>query len=127
MTCPYCGASNDDRNSICGKCSNVLTQQAPPPGMSPYGANSAGGLIPYKNSPALTSYYLGLVSLFPFLGAAFGVAAVILGVKGLKKFKETHEVRGRTHAWVGLVCGALFGLFNLLLTAGLVAALLSRP
>jgi hypothetical protein len=44
-----------------------------------------------------------------------GVAAVYFGLQGLSRVRQNPEVRGGAHAWVGLVCGALFGLFNLLL------------
>jgi hypothetical protein len=69
-------------------------------------ANAAGGgdaastIIPYKNAPALTSYYLGVFSLLacvPFLGI-FGIpmaiAAFVLGLKGLRKVKEQPECKG---------------------------------
>jgi hypothetical protein len=68
-------------------------------------------VIPYKNPPALTAYYLGLFSLFPFLGAVLGVVAVVLGIMGLRKKRETPEVKGSVHAWVGIGCGSLGFLF----------------
>ena len=84
--------------------------------------------IPSKNGPALASYYLGLLALFPCLGFFVGVAAVYLGIKGLRNVRANPEVRGGAHAWVGIVCGSLFGLFNFLLLAvsvvgGIVAAI----
>ena len=30
--------------------------------------DATGGVIPYKNAPALVAYYLGLFSIFPVLG-----------------------------------------------------------
>jgi len=68
--------------------------------------------IPSKNGPALAAYYLGLFSLFPCLGFPLGVAAVYYGVRGLRKVRETPAVRGGIHAWVGIICGGLFGLLN---------------
>jgi hypothetical protein len=87
--------------------------------------------IPSKNGPALASYYLGLLALFPCLGFFAGVAAVYLGIKGLRNVRANPEVRGGAHAWVGLVCGSVFGLFNFLLLAvsvvgGVVAAVGAR-
>lgn len=68
--------------------------------------------IPSKNGPALASYYLGIFSLFPCLGFPLGVAAVYFGIQGIRRARNTPEVRGGIHAWVGTICGALFGLFN---------------
>jgi hypothetical protein len=71
--------------------------------------------IPSRNGPALASYYLGLFALFPCLGFPLGVAAVYYGLKGLRRVRENPAVRGGAHAWVGLICGGLFGFFNFLL------------
>ncbi len=84
--------------------------------------------VPSKNAPALAAYYLGLFSLFPCLGFPLGVGAVYLGIKGLRRVKANPAVRGGAHAWVGVICGSLFGLFNFLLivllaVAGIAAAL----
>ncbi len=71
--------------------------------------------IPSRNGPALASYYLGLFSLFPCLGFPLGVAAIYYGLQGLRRVRENPAVRGGAHAWVGLICGGLFGFFNFLL------------
>ena len=76
--------------------------------------------IPSKNGPALASYYLGIFSLFPCLGFPLGIAAVYFGIQGLRRVRATPEVRGGAHAWAGVICGSLFGLFNLLLIGLLV-------
>jgi len=83
--------------------------------------DATGGIIPYKNVPALVSYYLGLFSLIPFLGILLGIAAFILGIIGLKKKKEKPVIKGGVHAWVGIVCGFTFGAIWLLLLLILVA------
>ena len=70
--------------------------------------DGTGGLIPYKNPQALLSYYIGLFSLVPLLGLFMGPAAVYLGVKGLKFAKENPIVKGKAHAWVGIVCGGFW-------------------
>jgi hypothetical protein len=64
-----------------------------------------GGLIPYKNSAALTAYYLGVFSLLcgPFLG----IPALMLGVRGLKHYHEHPEAKGKAHAWTGIILGGL--------------------
>jgi hypothetical protein len=67
-------------------------------------------VIPYRNGPALIGYYCGVFGLIScFLGplAIFGAVPLILGILGLKKASEDPEARGRAHAWIGIVLGAL--------------------
>ena len=90
-----------------------LIRRADEYGESVYAAPAAsegdatGGLIPYKNSPALIGYYLAVFSLIPCLGMPLGIAAVVCGVLGLKKRRENPAVKGTAHAWVGIVLGGL--------------------
>ncbi len=72
--------------------------------------DSTGGIIPYKNPPALIAYYLGLLSLLPCLGLFAAVPALILGIMGLKKRRENPVVKGSVHAWIGIILGGLFTL-----------------
>ncbi|HEX6987629.1 MAG TPA: GYF domain-containing protein [Planctomycetaceae bacterium] len=69
--------------------------------------DATGGLIPYKNAPALIAYYLAIFSLIPCLGLPLGVAAIVLGVLGLKKRKQNPAVSGAAHAWVGIILGGI--------------------
>ena len=78
--------------------------------------DATGGLIPYKNPPALIGYYLGYLGLFPLLGIPFAIAAIILGFIGLRKKKKNPAVRGSGHAifaivagFIGLLCSGGFG------------------
>ncbi|MGC1276374.1 MAG: GYF domain-containing protein [Planctomycetaceae bacterium] len=80
--------------------------------------DSTGGLIPYKNAPALIAYYLAVFSLIPCLGLPLGIAAVVLGVMGLKKRKENPAISGTAHAWIGIVLGGIMTL----IWGGLIAA-----
>jgi hypothetical protein len=84
--------------------------------------DATGGLIPYKNGPALTSYYLAVASLIPCLGLLTGIPAFFLGLKGLKKAKAEPWVRGTAHAWIGVVGGGGMVLLNLI---GLILMLFS--
>ncbi|PHR96491.1 MAG: hypothetical protein COA78_28770 [Blastopirellula sp.] len=72
--------------------------------------DATGGLIPYKNVPALISYYLGVFSIIPFIGFFLAVPAIILGVMGLQKKAKNPHVKGTAHAWVGIVMGTIFML-----------------
>lgn len=74
-------------------------------------------MIPDKNPSALMSYYLGIFSVIPCLAIPMGIAAVVLGLKGLRLVKGRPEVRGRTHALVGIIAGGLFALVNIRLLA----------
>jgi hypothetical protein len=72
--------------------------------------DATGGVIPYKNPPALIAYYCGVFSLLPLFGFFLGAAGFILGIKGLKLAKAHPEVRGQVHAWIGVLVGGLFAL-----------------
>ena len=81
-------------------------------------------LIPYKNPPALTSYYLGLFSIFPVLGLFLGVGALVLGTKGMKIVRQHPEAKGKAHAGVGIGCGLIGLLLNLGILGLLITVLL---
>lgn len=72
--------------------------------------DATGGVIPYKNVPALLAYYLGLFSLLPCLGLFLAIPAFVLGIMGLKKRKQNPAVKGSVHAWIGIVMGGLMTL-----------------
>ena len=40
--------------------------------------DATGGIIPYKNGPALMAYYLGIFSLIPCLGLVLAIPAFVL-------------------------------------------------
>ena len=135
--CAHCGAPNEAGLTQCPYCGQSLLAAAawpPPPGGIPplqaYAQPAAGGierLIPTHNPSALTAYYLGIFSIIPCLAIPMGIAAVVLGLRGLKLFKSHPEVHGRTHAWVGIIAGGFFALINIA-GLGLVAVLtLLRP
>ena len=82
---------------------------APPPPVDTQG-DATGGLIPYKNAPALIAYYLGLFSLLPCVGLFLAIPAVILGIVGLRKRAANPAIKGAIHAWIGIVGGGLMTL-----------------
>jgi hypothetical protein len=84
------------------------------PNQRPAGDDAIATLIPYRNSPALISYYLGVFAILPCVGFFLGVGAIVLGIKGLKLAGQNPQVKGKVHAIVGIVCGGVFGLLWLL-------------
>ena len=83
--------------------------------------DTTGGIIPYKNPHALIAYYLGIVSGLPMIGLPFGIAAFILGLKGLRARKENPVIKGSVHAAIGIGCGGLFSLLWTVLGFALLA------
>jgi hypothetical protein len=69
--------------------------------------DATGGVIPYKNPAALIAYYLGIFGLIPVLGLPMAIAAIVLGVAGLKSRAKGRAHGGRVHAWVGIVLGSV--------------------
>jgi len=122
MFCPKCGTENQDNNFKCTRCGEILHASTPAPTVVVASDGTLGGLIPYKNGPALAAYYLGVFSVIPFLGFPLGVAALILGLRGLRRAKDHPEARGKAHAWVGIIAGGFFGLLYLILTVFLIYA-----
>jgi hypothetical protein len=90
----------------------------------PTEGDATGGVIPYKNVPALLAYYFGLFSLLPCVGLLLAVPALILGIIGLSKRKKNPAIKGSVHAWIGIVMGGLFtliwGAVLVLVIAGMV-------
>lgn len=104
--CSKCGQENLENNYKCTLCGFVLHDTAKPQYVTP-DDGTLGGLIPYKNARALWAYYLGVFSLIPCVGIPLGIAALVLGIQGLK-FAELHaEVKGKAHAWTGIILGSL--------------------
>lgn len=100
-------------------------QPPPPPGIAPAPSNGVvEALIPYKNGPALTAYYLGIFSLI--CGFFLGIPALILGLKGLKIAKERPEARGGAHAWTGVILGSLTTVVSLIAAAIFAVEMISK-
>jgi hypothetical protein len=86
--------------------------------------DATGGVIPYKNAPALLAYYFGIFSLLPCVGLLLAVPAFVLGIVGLKKRRENPAVKGAVHAWIGIILGGFFTLlWGGLIVFGFVGAL----
>ncbi len=66
-------------------------------------------VIPFRNGYALAAYYLGIFGLIPCLiGLGLvGLVPLILGIVGLRKAATDELARGRVHAWIGILLGAV--------------------
>ena len=127
--CPYCQAVLNIEQQ-----SNPFAQPMTPVEAEPLPAGSAGqnstadnlsGIIPYKNPKALIAYYTSIAGGLPFIGLPFAIAALVLGVMGLKDRKRDPKIRGAAHAWIGIGCGSIFTLLWGILAVVLVVGLLS--
>ena len=119
--CSKCGHKNLAYNLKCVLCGALLHEQ-PARKYAVTDDGTMGGLIPYKNAQSLWAYYLAIFSLIPCLGVPLGIAAVILGIRGLK-YAELHpEAKGKGHCWTGIILGAFCSLGYLLLILVLVMA-----
>lgn len=80
-------------------------------------------IVPVRNKPALVAYYLGvfsLAALIPFLGVVgigMGIVAVVQGLKGRRLVLDHPEVKGKIHAWVGILFGGLWATLGLAMHA----------
>lgn len=101
------------------------------PGAAPRGDELVSKLVPTKNKPALIGYYFGLfgllgaVPLLGVLGIVLAAVAVPSGIKGLRRVRKDPQVRGKVHAWVGIICGAIGGGIGLLVHGLIFWAMLS--
>ena len=89
---PMCVAGEDQWRSL-GSLPSFASGPVPQEGSA-----DIATIIPYKNPPALTAYYLGVFSLIPGFGLLLAVPELILGIIGLRK--------GKAHAWTGIILGA---------------------
>jgi hypothetical protein len=96
------------------------------PYRQPGEGDATGGIIPYKNAPALIAYYTGIVSLLCcFFGLPVGVIAVVLGVMGLQKRARQPEVKGSIHAWIGIVCGVISTIGAIFAAIAIIGGIMS--
>ena len=121
FSCAACGESVAQGAVFCRYCGH--DPRSGELAAAPAEGDATGGIIPYKNTPALASYYLGVFSLVPCLGIPLAISAIICGVLGLKKRKREPHVKGSVHAIVGIVLGSFSLLYH---AAGIIAISMAR-
>jgi hypothetical protein len=92
-------------------------QYPPPPPQVVSQPSAVATLIPYKNPKALTAYYCGVFAIIPCLALILGPVAFFFGLAGLKAAAANPDAKGKVHAWVGIVMGALTFLANAVVLA----------
>ena len=98
----------------------------------PRSDDSTATIIPYRNMPALVGYYLAVFSMtacipvLGIIGVGLGIAAVVLGIKGLRNVSANPAAKGTVHAWIAIVGGVIFTLIGLAINGAMVASLLVR-
>jgi len=129
IRCSRCAQDNADAALYCQRCGaplanfrdspEIIIAQPVPGG----GDETVATIIPYRNAGALIAYYLGLFSCFPVLGFPLAIVALVCGYKGLKAVRANPTAHGTAHAWIGLICGTIGFLINLLIISAIVVAI----
>lgn len=120
-------AGGDDERPAMSEPMLAAILNAPPTvstGLRPPQDDGVSVLIPYRNPPALTGYYIGIVSWLPLVGLLAGPMAIVLGVKGLRRCAKEPRVRGMAHAWIAIIMGSIGTLISLGCSLTIVMALL---
>jgi hypothetical protein len=125
--CPVCGEEILATAKVCRFCGETFASAT-----GDKEGDATGGVIPYKNPPALIAYYCGIFSLLACIPFFFPlpIVALVMGIKGLRKAKAEPHVKGQVHAWIGVVCGSIFGLIGIIMTVGMIIGIiasLNRP
>ena len=100
-SCPLCGQEILAVAVKCRHCRRYL---------DPHRRREEGrsaGILGNTPDRAIAAGYLGLLSLFPFVGIAFGIGAVFFGSKALRLIRDEPGRDGRGRAWTGIVLGAI--------------------
>jgi hypothetical protein len=134
IRCPKCAHENAGTAAYCQHCgaalgnpyaSPVAPQAFMPPPVPAGGDETVATVIPYRNIAALIAYYFGLFSCFPVLGFPLALIALFCGVRGLRAVRMNPVVHGTAHAWIGLICGTIGFLINLLILSAIAAAIIA--
>jgi len=104
--CCNCGRSQYSESLYCTQCGMSIR------GNVPQFCAQKSSWIPTRNPDAILAYYLGILSLLPFLGIIPVFFAVKYAEKALKKVKENPDIRGKKHAITGVIFCGISMLYN---------------
>lgn len=76
--------------------------------------NGLRRFIPIDNRPALTGYYLSVMSLIPCAGIILGPMAIAFGMEGWRQTRIHPTATGKTHAITAIVLGFVTTVINLI-------------
>lgn len=117
--CWKCGTANAAGAGRCSHCGEAIYRG---PAADAFEGSGLERLIPLRNPLAIWGYYCGIFSLIPCLGSPLGLAAVILGSMGYRRYRANPAGRGLTHSLTALILGTLsllmHGLFILFVASG---------
>ena len=114
MRCSKCGSATLDGARFCHRCGTALVlPPAAPAGPPPPQDDWVARQVPYRNPHALAAYYVGLFSVVPCIGPLLALAAIPLGVLGLRAGKRNPALHGRSHAWTGIILAAFSVLYHI--------------
>jgi len=130
IRCANCSLENPETNVRCQQCGAALANpyRDSPDVIQAVAVGPDEGVatvIPYRNVNALIAYYLGLFSCFPAIGFPLAIVALVLGIRGLRAVRANPSVHGTAHAWIGLVCGSIGFLLNLVIISAIILAIVA--
>ncbi len=120
--CPFCGKQILAVARKCRYCGQYLDPSLRAEAQQ-FGAVERAMLPVGRPFSAIAAGYLGLFSLFPLIGIAAGLGAVICGIFALRVIKKDPILSGKGRAWFGIAAGAIgFFLWSTLLVLMIIGA-----
>lgn len=111
MFCFHCGTKISENSNICYKCGNPVKSGSQGSAVDREAAALRWCVPLGRSGWAIAAGYLGLLSIFPFIG----VMAITCGFLGLLSIAKNPQKLGKGRAWLGIVSGAGFTILYLII------------